>query len=53
VDRFGASANLKDIAEFFGFTPDKIVAATLKYSQIWSNNKQTVPLLPVFWKLDK
>jgi len=53
VDRFGASANLKDIAEYFGYTPEKIADATLKFSQKWANNKQQAPLLPIFWKLDK
>jgi transketolase len=31
IDRFGASAPYADLAEFFGFTPDKVCARVLEH----------------------
>jgi len=33
IDRFGASAPAADLAEYFGFTPDKLAAAVLTHLQ--------------------
>ncbi|ETO35464.1 hypothetical protein RFI_01601, partial [Reticulomyxa filosa] len=44
VDRYGASANLKDIAKFFGFTDELIADKVLQYRELVKDI--TLPLLP-------
>ena len=50
VDRFGASAPLKDIEEFFGFAPSKICESVGKFVEFWKGQAFKPPMLSCYWQ---
>ena len=56
IDEFGRSAPESDLADYFGFTPDKVFEKIVKYdgySDVWLNKSYNIVYGPLAWLTSK
>ena len=49
-NRYGTSAPLASVMDFFGFTPDKISESVVKYVEFWKKQAFKPPMLSCYWQ---